>query len=174
MAIIPSLVLKIGVDCGVPADRLAQLTAVSRMLDERLNRPSDPHRAYVGAAAFAHKGGLHVPAGQKDPATYEHIDPALVGNQRHIPVSDQAGKSNILSRFAEIGVAIDPKHPKVQRLVEEVKEKEFQGYAFDSAEASFELLARRLILGVPGYRSEERRVGKECVSTCRSRWSPYH
>src|SRR3546814_11311592 len=68
--------------------------------------------SYVGAAAFAHKGGLHVSAVQKDPATYEHIDPALVGNQRHILVSDQAGKSNILSRFAEIGVAIDPKDRK--------------------------------------------------------------
>ncbi|GHD61387.1 citramalate synthase [Thalassobaculum fulvum] len=156
MAIIPSLVLKMGIDCGVTPERLTHLTAVSRMLDERLNRPSDPHRAYVGAAAFAHKGGLHVSAVQKDPTTYEHVDPASVGNQRHILVSDQAGRSNILARFAEIGVEIDPKHPKVQRLVEEVKEKEFQGYAFDSAEASFELLARRLIHGVPEYFSIER------------------
>ncbi len=156
MAIIPSLVLKMGIDCGVTPERLTHLTAVSRMLDERLNRPSDPHRAYVGAAAFAHKGGLHVSAVQKDPTTYEHVEPSSVGNQRHILVSDQAGRSNILARFAEIGVEIDPKHPKVQRLVEEVKEKEFQGYAFDSAEASFELLARRLILGVPEYFSIER------------------
>jgi 2-isopropylmalate synthase len=93
---------------------------------------------------------------QKDPKTYEHIDPPLVGNERHILVSDQAGRSNILARFAEIGVEIDPKHPKVQRLVEEVKEKEFQGYAFDSAEATFELLARRLIHGTPDYFSIER------------------
>jgi len=156
MAIIPSLVLKMGIDCGVTPANLRQLTAVSRMLDERLNRPSDPHRAYVGAAAFAHKGGLHVSAVQKDPATYEHIDPPSVGNHRHILVSDQAGRSNILARFAEIGVEIDPKHPKVQRLVEEVKEKEFQGYSFDSAEASFELLARRLIHGVPEFFSIER------------------
>lgn len=156
MAIIPSLVLKMGIDCGVTPERLTHLTTVSRMLDERLNRPSDPHRAYVGAAAFAHKGGLHVSAVQKDPTTYEHVEPSSVGNQRHILVSDQAGRSNILARFAEIGVEIDPKHPKVQRLVEEVKEKEFQGYAFDSAEASFELLARRLIHGVPEYFSIER------------------
>ena len=120
---IPSLVLKMGIDCGVTPEKLTQLTAVSRMLDERLNRPSDPHRAYVGAAAFAHKGGLHVSAVQKDPRTYEHIDPPLVGNQRHILVSDQAGRSNILARFAEIGVEIDPRHPKVQRLVDEVEEK---------------------------------------------------
>ncbi len=156
MAIIPSLVLKMGIDCGVTAEKLTHLTAVSRMLDERLNRASDPHRAYVGAAAFAHKGGLHVSAVQKDPATYEHIDPPAVGNQRHILVSDQAGRSNILARFAEIGVEIDPKHPKVQRLVDEVKEKEFLGYAFDSAEASFELLARRLIHGVPQFFGIER------------------
>ncbi|MEQ9333004.1 citramalate synthase [Thalassobaculum sp.] len=156
MAIIPSLVLKMGIDCGVTRAKLGHLTAVSRMLDERLNRAADPHRAYVGAAAFAHKGGLHVSAVQKDPATYEHIDPAAVGNQRHILVSDQAGRSNILARFAEIGVEIDPKHPKVQRLVEEVKDREYQGYAFDSAEASFELLARRLIHGVPEFFSIER------------------
>lgn len=151
MAVIPSLVLKMGLETGVSAENLRHLTAVSRMLDERLNRASDPHRAYVGAAAFAHKGGLHVSAMQKDPTTYEHVEPASVGNQRHILVSDQAGRSNILARFAEIGVEIDPGHPKIQRLVEEVKEKEFQGYAFDSAEASFELLARRLIEGVPDY-----------------------
>ena len=155
-AVIPSLVLKMGIECGVTPERLKHLTAVSRMLDERLNRPSDPHSAYVGAAAFAHKGGLHVSAVQKDPRTCEHIDPPLVGNQRHILVSDQAGRSNILARFAEIGVEIDPRHPKVQRLVDEVKEKEYQGYAFDSAEASFELLARRLIHGVPAYFSIER------------------
>lgn len=156
MAIIPNLVLKMGLETGVNADRLTHLTAVSRMLDERLNRASDPHRAYVGAAAFAHKGGLHVSAVQKDPRTYEHVEPSSIGNQRHILVSDQAGRSNILARFAEIGVEIDPKHPKIQRLVEEVKEKEFLGYSYDSAEASFELLARRLIEGVPEYFTIER------------------
>ena len=156
MAVIPSLVLKMGLDCGVTPEKLTHLTAVSRMLDERLNRPSDPHRAYVGAAAFAHKGGLHVSAVQKNPKTYEHVEPASVGNERHILVSDQAGRSNILARFAEIGVEIDANHPKVQRLVDEVKDKEYRGYSFDSAEASFELLARRLIDGVPDYFSIER------------------
>ncbi|MDF1791881.1 MAG: citramalate synthase [Thalassobaculaceae bacterium] len=156
MAIIPNLVLKMGLETNVGIGKLKQLTAVSRLLDERLNRPSDPHRAFVGAAAFAHKGGLHVSAVQKDPKTYEHIEPSTVGNQRHILVSDQAGRSNILARFAEIGVEIDPKHPKVQRLVDEVKEKEFLGYSYDSAEASFELLARRLIQGVPEFFTIER------------------
>jgi 2-isopropylmalate synthase len=156
MAIIPNLVVKMGMKTNVGADNLKHLTSVSRMLDERLNRASDPHRAYVGAAAFAHKGGLHVSAVQKDPKTYEHVEPSTVGNQRHILVSDQAGRSNILARFAEIGVEIDPKHPKIQRLVDEVKEKEFQGYSYDSAEASFELLARRLIEGVPEFFTIER------------------
>jgi len=156
MAIIPNLVLKMGYETGVGPDRMRHLTSVSRMLDERLNRAGDPHRAYVGDAAFAHKGGLHVSAVQKDPKTYEHVEPSSIGNQRHILVSDQAGRSNILARFAEIGVEIDPKHPKVQRLVEEVKEKEFLGYSYDSAEASFELLARRLIQSVPEYFTIER------------------
>lgn len=156
MAIIPNLTVKMGMTTNVGTDRLKHLTAVSRLLDERLNRASDPHRAYVGAAAFAHKGGLHVSAVQKDPKTYEHVEPSTVGNQRHILVSDQAGRSNILARFAEIGVEVDPKHPKVQRLVDEVKEKEFLGYSYDSAEASFELLARRLIEGVPEFFTIER------------------
>ena len=130
---------------------LSKLTALSRLLDERLNRGSNIHAAYVGEAAFAHKGGLHVSAVQKDTRTYEHIDPEIVGNQRHILVSDQAGRSNILARFSQIGVEIDPKHPKIQRLVDDIKEKEYIGYSFDSAEASFELLARRLLEGVPEY-----------------------
>ena len=151
MAIIPSLVLKMGVETGVSLEQLRGLTSVSRMLDERLNRASNPHLGYVGSAAFAHKGGLHVSAVQKDPKTYEHIEPSLVGNQREILVSDQAGRSNILARFAEMGVEIDTKNPKIQRLVEEVKDKEFLGYSYDSAEASFELLARRMVENVPEY-----------------------
>ena len=121
-----------------------------------MNRAPNPHLGYVGSAAFAHKSGLHVSAVQKDPKTYEHIDPALVGNSRQILVSDQAGRSNILARFAEIGVEIDPKNPKVQRLVEIVKEREYQGYSYDSAEASFELLARRTIEDVPDFFQIER------------------
>jgi 2-isopropylmalate synthase len=160
MSVIPSIVLKMGPEfgltCGVTEESLRRLTGVSRMLDERLNRAPDPHLGYVGDAAFAHKGGLHVSAVQKDPKTYEHIEPETVGNQRHILVSDQAGRSNILARFAQIGVDVDPKHPKIQRLVEMVKEREFQGYSYDSAEASFELLARRLIEEVPDFFQIER------------------
>ena len=151
ISIIPSLMLKMGYTTGVSEQGLARLTHVSRFLDERLNRAHNRHAAYVGESAFAHKGGLHVSAVEKDPKSYEHIDPALVGNVRHIVVSDQAGRSNILARLREVGVAIDAKHPKLDALLDEVKTREFQGYAYDGAEASFELLAQRLLGGVPDY-----------------------
>jgi 2-isopropylmalate synthase len=151
IAIIPSLMLKMGYETGMDADSLARLSHISRFLDEHLNRPSNRHAPYVGESAFAHKGGLHVSAVEKDPRTYEHIDPAVVGNRRHIVVSDQAGRSNILARFREIGIDIEPKDPKIARLVDLVKEREFDGYAYDGAEASFELLARDALGGVPEY-----------------------
>ena len=151
VAIIPSLMLKMGFETGLDADGLSRLTAVSRLLDERLDRAPARNAAYVGESAFAHKGGLHVSAVEKDPSTYEHIDPALVGNQRHIVVSDQAGRSNILARFREIGLEIDSGNAKVPRLLEEVKRREFEGYAYDGAGASFELLARRVLGQVPEY-----------------------
>jgi 2-isopropylmalate synthase len=151
ISLIPNLMLKMGYETGVSAADLGQLTHVSRMLDERLNRPSSRNAAYVGASAFAHKGGLHVSAIEKDPRTYEHIDPAIVGNARHIVVSDQAGRSNILARFREIGLEIDPRNDKVSRLLEEVKRRESEGYAYDGAEASFEMLARRTLGEVPAY-----------------------
>jgi 2-isopropylmalate synthase len=151
IAIIPTLMLKMGFSTGVSEQGLTQLTHISRFLDERLNRAPNRHAAYVGESAFAHKGGLHVSAVEKDPKSYEHIDPALVGNTRRIVVSDQAGRSNILARLRDIGVAIDAKHPKLDALLDEVKTREFQGYAYDGAEASFELLAQRLLGSVPDY-----------------------
>src|SRR6185437_12266146 len=151
IAIIPTLMLKMGFSTGVSEQGLARLTHISRFLDERLNRAPNRHAAYVGESAFAHKGGLHVSAVEKDPKSYEHIDPALVGNARHIVVSDQAGRSNILARLRDIGVTIDAKHPKLDALLDEVKTREFQGYAYDGAEASFELLAQRLLGSVPDY-----------------------
>lgn len=151
IAIIPSLILKMGYTTNVSPDDVKQLTHLSRLLDERLNRAPSRSAPYVGESAFAHKGGLHVSAVEKDPRTYEHIDPTLVGNRRHIVVSDQSGRSNILARFREVGIEIDPKDKRVGRLVEEVKEREFEGYAYDGAEASFELLARRALGTVPEY-----------------------
>jgi 2-isopropylmalate synthase len=151
VSLIPSLMLKTEFETGIGQDQLETLTRVSHMLDERLNRAPDRSAAYVGDSAFAHKGGAHVSAVEKDPRTYEHVDPILVGNQRHIVVSDQSGRSNILARFREIGIDVAPGDPKVAALVERVKAREFEGYAYDGAEASFELLARRVLGSVPVY-----------------------
>jgi len=155
MSIIPSLFLKKSFsekfDLNIKKEKLASLTDCSRMLDEILNRTSNKSSAYVGASAFSHKGGLHVSAVQKDPKTYEHIDPKLVGNHRNIIVSDQAGKSNILSRLEKYGIKIDSKDPKVLRILDEVKDREFSGYSYDGADASFELLANRLLGKVPEF-----------------------
>ena len=108
-------------------------------------------RPYVGAAAFSHKGGLHVSAVQKDPKTYEHINPEKVGNARNIVVSDQSGKSNIISRLRSIKINIEESDPKIKKLLDEVKDREFIGYSYDGADASFELLARRIIGEIPRY-----------------------
>ena len=151
VTLIPTLALKLGYATGVDEAGMKRLTHVSRFLDERLNRPPDRHAAYVGESAFAHKGGLHVSAVEKDPRSYEHIDPALVGNRRHVVVSDQAGRSNLIARLREIDIAVEPDHPKLGALLDEVKAREFSGYAYDGAEASFELLARRTLGSVPEY-----------------------
>jgi 2-isopropylmalate synthase len=151
VAIIPSLILKMGYTTGTTANDLTRLTHVSRLLDERLNRFPERNAAYVGESAFSHKGGLHVSAVEKDPRCYEHIVPELVGNRRHIVVSDQAGRSNILARLREIGLEVSPGDPQIAGLVDLVKEREFAGYAYDGAEASFELLARRALGEVPEY-----------------------
>ncbi len=151
VSLIPSLMLKTDYEVGMSEAQLKKLTSVSRLLDERLNRAPARNAAYVGESAFAHKGGLHVSAVEKDPRTYEHIEPGLVGNQRHIVVSDQSGRSNILARFREAGFEVDPRDSKVAALVDTIKEREFQGYAYDGAEASFELLAGRALGRVADY-----------------------
>jgi 2-isopropylmalate synthase len=151
VSLIPSLLLKTDFKIGIDREALKGLTHLSRLLDERLNRVPLRNAAYVGESAFAHKGGLHVSAVEKDPRTYEHIDPSLVGNRRHIVVSDQSGRANILARFRDIGLEIEANDPKVASLVELVKVREYDGYAYDGAEASFELLARRELGGIPDY-----------------------
>jgi 2-isopropylmalate synthase len=138
-------------ETGISNETLHRLSSTSHMLDEILNRAPNRHSAYVGASAFAHKGGLHVSAVQKDPRTYEHVEPTLVGNQRRILVSNQAGRSNILARLEESGIEVDPKDPRIQSLLDDVKEREYLGYSYDGAEASFEMLARRLLGQVPVY-----------------------
>jgi len=151
VSIIPSLALKMGFDTGVSSEQMARLREVSHRFDERLNRAPSRNAPYVGDSAFAHKGGLHVSAVSRDPKTYEHVPPESVGNRRRILISDQAGRSNFLARFREIGVEVDANDPKVARLIHEVKQLESNGYAFDGAEASFELLARRMLDQVPDY-----------------------
>ena len=155
ISLIPSLVLKKSFsdnfEIKINKDKVKTLTECSRLLDEILNRKSNRRAAYVGPSAFAHKGGLHVSAVSKDPKTYEHIDPSLVGNVRNIIISDQAGKSNIMSRLNKYGIKIDKNDPKVQTLLNEVKDREFVGYSYDGADASFELLARRLLGEIPKY-----------------------
>ncbi|MFP6696242.1 MAG: citramalate synthase [Alphaproteobacteria bacterium] len=155
VALIPILKLKPGFaenyETGIDDEGLRHLTATSHLLDELLNRAPARQAPFVGASAFAHKGGLHVSAVLKNPETYEHIDPALVGNSRQVLVSNQAGRSNILARLTEAGIDFDPKNPKINRLLDEVKQKEFEGYAYDGAEASFELMARRTLGEVPVY-----------------------
>jgi 2-isopropylmalate synthase len=150
VALIPTLVLKMGFRTGVSDQGLARLTEISRALDERLNRIPDKQAAYVGACAFSHKAGLHASAIAKDPTSYEHIDPELVGNRRHILVSDQAGRANLLLRLKEIGLEA-PSEVELRALLETVKQREANGYAYEGAEASFELLARRTLGQVPDY-----------------------
>ena len=159
-SLIPTLLLKKiyaeKFEIGVPMDKLAQITKISHTLDELLNRAPNRHAPYVGASAFATKAGIHASAVLKDPRTYEHVTPESVGNQRRVLVSDQAGKSNILAELERIGVDVAKNDPRVTRLLEEVKEKESLGYAYEGADASFELLARRILGEVPNYFSVER------------------
>ena len=132
-------------------DELARLTQVSRALDELLNRAPNRHAPYVGASAFATKAGIHASAVLKDPRTYEHVDPAQVGNLRRVLVSDQGGKSNIRAELERIGISLDKDDPRLNRVLEEVKRKEAQGYAYEGADASFYLLVKRVLGEVPGY-----------------------
>ncbi|RMD48399.1 MAG: citramalate synthase, partial [Alphaproteobacteria bacterium] len=138
-------------DIGVSEEGLRSLTRVSRMLDDILNRVPDRHRPYVGAAAFAHKAGLHASAILKNPATYEHVPPEAVGNERVVPMSNQAGLSNLRRRLAEAGIEVARDDPALGRILALVKAREDQGYAYDTAQASFELLALEELGRLPRY-----------------------
>ncbi|MCC0080116.1 MAG: citramalate synthase [Rhodobacter sp.] len=145
-SLIPTLLLKdpyaSRFDTGITPQALAGLVKLSRQLDDILNRVPLRSAPYVGASAFAHKAGLHASAILKDPTTYEHIEPALVGNGRIIPMSNQAGQSNLRARLASAGLEVAPGDPALARILDAVKLREDQGYAYDGAQASFELLAR--------------------------------
>lgn len=151
ISLIPTLMVKMGYDVGLSVEDLKKLKPLSRMLDERLCRAPAADAPYVGERAFAHKGGLHASAIMKNPESYEHINPDIVGGQRLIIVSDQAGKSNMLARLRDLGIPVQPDDPRLTTLVDLVKTREADGYAYDGAEASFEMLVRRMLKQVKPY-----------------------
>ncbi|MGE3897790.1 MAG: citramalate synthase, partial [Variibacter sp.] len=159
-SLIPTLKLKSEFadrfDIGVSQEKLKTLAHVSRTLDEMLNRAPNRHAPYVGDSAFATKAGIHASAIVKEPATYEHVAPDAVGNSRKLLVSDQAGRSNVLAELERVGLSVDKNDPRIGRLLETVKEREAAGYAYEAADASFELLARRALGTVPDYFAVER------------------
>ena len=145
-SLIPTLLLKepyaSAYEIGVSREGLEGLTQTSRMLDEILNRVPMRQAPYVGSSAFAHKAGLHASAILKDPSTYEHIEPGQVGNRRVIPMSNQAGQSNLRRRLVEAGLEVEKGDPALARILERIKAREAEGYTYDTAQASFEMLAR--------------------------------
>ncbi|GAB6138775.1 citramalate synthase [Halanaerobaculum tunisiense] len=141
-AIIPNLKLKYGYDL-VTKQELERLTEVSRYVSEVANLNPPTHSPYVGDSAFAHKGGIHVSAILKEPDTYEHIEPELVGNKRNVLVSELSGKSNLVYKAQELGIDIDPDTTDFRQVLDKIKELEHQGYHFEGAEASFELLVAK-------------------------------
>ena len=140
--VIANLSLKMGYKSKINKN-LKKLTNVSRLIDEILNRSSNRNLPFVGSAAFAHKGGLHISAVQKDPKSYEHIDPKSIGNERTLVVSNQSGKSTIINQLNKLKINYNKDNKKLSSFVDLIKKQEFLGYAYDVAEASFELLARR-------------------------------
>ncbi len=158
--LIPTLLLKepyaSRYTTGITEAGLAGLTRLSRRLDDILNRVPQRSAPYVGASAFAHKAGLHASAILKDPSTYEHIDPGTVGNARVIPMSNQAGQSNLRARLADAGIEVAPGDPALAAILDEVKAREDRGYAYDGAQASFELVARKVLNQLPRFFDVER------------------
>jgi 2-isopropylmalate synthase len=154
-SIIPTLMLKSDFadryEIGVSPQALGELTHASRVLDEILNRAPLRQAPYVGESAFATKAGIHASAIIKDPRTYEHVAPETVGNRRRLLISDQGGKSNVLAVLGRLGIEVDSDDPRIARLLDDVKARESLGYAYEGAEASFELLARRALDSVPDY-----------------------
>jgi 2-isopropylmalate synthase len=154
-SLIPTLRLKReyaeAFDIGVSPDKMATLMKVSRTLDDMLNRAPNRHAPYVGESAFVTKAGIHASAMLKDPQSYEHVSPEAIGNHRKVLVSDQAGRSNVIAELERAAIPYDKNDPKLARLVEEMKEREAAGYAYENASASFDLLARRTLGRVPEY-----------------------
>ena len=141
-SIIPALKLKMGIDC-ISDEHIARLTEVAHYVSEVANLVPDPFTPYVGLSAFSHKGGLHVSGIEKWVDAYQHIDPALVGNQQRVVVSELSGKRNIIYKAREMGLDIPAQGKEAQKLLEQVKQAESRGFQYEGAEASFELLVHR-------------------------------
>ncbi len=141
VSLIPSLVLKTNFHTNIKKPNLKLLTKISHTLNDLLNHPKSKNAPYVGENAFSHKGGLHASAVAKNPSTYEHIDPELVGNSRNVIISDQAGKSNLLSQLKKLSIEIN--NEQINQILELIKQKEAEGFSYDIALASFELLVRK-------------------------------
>ncbi len=141
-AIIPDLELKLGFTC-LPQGQLTRLTALAHAVAEIANLAPDDHMAYVGRSAFAHKGGIHVAAMRRNETSYQHVDPARVGNASRVVVSELSGRGNVLSKAEEFGVDVNNANTDVSAVLQRIKELEAQGFHFESAEASIELMLRR-------------------------------
>jgi 2-isopropylmalate synthase len=144
VSIIPDLQLKLGLECIPPAG-MAGLATLSRCISDIANITPNDKAAYVGKHAFAHKGGMHIDAVNKNPKAYEHIDPASVGNQRLILMSEVAGRSTLLAKIKSVDATLGRDSPEVLALLERMKALEHEGYQFESAESSFELVVRRML-----------------------------
>lgn len=142
ISVIPNLQLKLGYDCIQP-DQMKQLTSVSKYFHEIANQTPQSNQPFVGKSAFAHKGGMHVSAVLKHPETYEHLNPVELGNQRRVLVSELSGQSNVLFKAKEWNIDLNKNNPATKQIIEEIKEKEHQGYQYEAAEASFELLVKK-------------------------------
>lgn len=155
VSLIPTLLLKPAYaerfETGISPDALAGITHLSRGFDELLNRAPDAQSPYVGQSAFATKAGIHASALLKEPATYEHVPPESVGNRRRVMVSDQGGKANFVAELKRRGIDVPKGEGRLDALVALVKEREAEGYAYEGADASFELLARRMLDTVPDF-----------------------
>src|SRR3989338_6659444 len=159
ITIVADLQLKLGFSCLPPA-KLKELTEVARFVSEVSNMVQAKNQPYVGLSAFAHKGGVHINAVMKNPETYEHIDPSVVGNRRRFLVSELGGKTNIMLKAQELDIELKKESPETRRILEKVQEKENEGYQYESAEASFELLIRE----VTGKKKEFFKVKEASIS----------
>ena len=141
ISLIPTIILKTNFETNIKKEKLIYLSKISQLLNDILNISPAKQSPYVGEYAFSHKGGLHAAAVEKNPSTYEHVDPKLVGNSRNVVISDQAGKSNVINQLKKISIKLEEN--KISNLLSTIKQKEFEGFTYDTALASFEILVRK-------------------------------